>query len=580
MGWSNRRRGATAVAYGLLVGLIAVALLSALAATGGSVSALFDRTANRLQGGPSAADAPAAPALPPVPAPAQLAMSPSAQALPIQAQALPTQGGPVSFTVRNGGGGPTGALAVTVTSGLSLAGDSCSGRALQPQEDCTLAVLASLADNTGFTGTATVGDGAASVSGTVVVTGDGFVPHLTVGQPQGGFDISGGETQSACVTLTVGNDGFADIADLQQGAVQGPDAAHFTACAAGGTACGDTLAAGAECTLGVRMQASENGSYTAGFVLSGGGQEVEVPLNGTATGLVAHLGWTDSNGAALSARSGLDVAGPGSPASGAAVQLRLRNGGPAAAQGVQVALAGSGFAVDSSACSGSLAAGADCSVAVVPQASGNGALSAILNASASGAATAALPLSGTASGWAPQLALANGAGSVAVANISNGVAPGACTELSLANTGSAPAELGFALSTTAFALCTATTTPCGAQLAAGASCRLGVRLATSANGSYSATLTATPAGFAARAVTVTGTVSGGTFAAGYLLKTGVWDYGDCAGGDSNMCPTFGYVAKNDSETYSEPRCASGIARCTETAVGDDCVVASYVHRCE
>jgi pilus assembly protein Flp/PilA len=41
-------RGATAVEYGLLVGLIAVAIIVAVAALGGKLSGLFQRTANTL----------------------------------------------------------------------------------------------------------------------------------------------------------------------------------------------------------------------------------------------------------------------------------------------------------------------------------------------------------------------------------------------------------------------------------------------------------------------------------------------------------------------------------------------------
>jgi len=41
-------RGATAVEYGLLVGLIAVAIIVAVATLGGKLSGLFTRTANTL----------------------------------------------------------------------------------------------------------------------------------------------------------------------------------------------------------------------------------------------------------------------------------------------------------------------------------------------------------------------------------------------------------------------------------------------------------------------------------------------------------------------------------------------------
>lgn len=58
----RRRRGATAVSYGLLVGLIAVAIIAAIDAAGGGVARVFDLAANRI-GGPQ--ESAAAPALPP-----------------------------------------------------------------------------------------------------------------------------------------------------------------------------------------------------------------------------------------------------------------------------------------------------------------------------------------------------------------------------------------------------------------------------------------------------------------------------------------------------------------------------------
>lgn len=57
MGWFKRRRGATAVQYGLLVGLIALASLAALAAVGVNLAAVFSRANTQISVGAGATDA-------------------------------------------------------------------------------------------------------------------------------------------------------------------------------------------------------------------------------------------------------------------------------------------------------------------------------------------------------------------------------------------------------------------------------------------------------------------------------------------------------------------------------------------
>ncbi|MEB8326506.1 Flp family type IVb pilin [Dietzia kunjamensis] len=55
--FENRKdRGATAVEYGLMVGLIAVAIIAAVILLGGNLETLFDNVAGRLPDG-AAADA-------------------------------------------------------------------------------------------------------------------------------------------------------------------------------------------------------------------------------------------------------------------------------------------------------------------------------------------------------------------------------------------------------------------------------------------------------------------------------------------------------------------------------------------
>ena len=101
-----------------------------------------------------------------------------------------------------------------------------------------------------------------------------------------------------------------------------------------------------------------------------------------------------------------------------------------------------------------------------------------------------------ASTSAPAPALGFGPGPFEVAPI-DGASPGACTPLLLTNTGTAPGGGGFALTLTgpdaaAFALCQPEVgDPCDGPLAPGASCVLGVALAASHDGAFTATLDVT-----------------------------------------------------------------------------------------
>lgn len=69
-----------------------------------------------------------------------------------------------------------------------------------------------------------------------------------------------------------------------------------------------------------------------------------------------------------------------------------------------------------------------------------------------------------------------------------------------------------------------------------------------------------------------------------VIKLGVWDYGNCAGGDRNFCPGMKYNSTNGATTtYKSKHCASGVARCTVDSAGwgvNECEIARYIHTCE
>lgn len=405
----RRRRGATAVGYGLLVGLLALATIGAIAVTGENVAEVFALGANRISadnpggnsgdGGNGGTVTP-----PPPPAPANLVLAaPGHDGIAILATAVPSST-TLAVTASNTGGTATATLSTGVSgAGFSIEDDLCSGTALAPAATCTLTLRAAASANGALDGTLTVGSASLALSGTA----SGFDPALVLpsDDPLTVAAITGGATTGACTGFTLTNAGIA-AADSVDIALSGSDAAQFQPCSAGGTACSSSLAAGSDCSFGYRLQASANGSFAATVTVSASGQ---APLT--------------------------------------------------------------------------------------------------------------RGLAGSASGFDPLLSI--GSGSFAVASITGGASQGDCTGLTVTNSGSGAGLGGASLGLTgadaaSFQSCTASGTACSAQaLAPGASCVLGLRLATTSAGTFNATATVTAGSqSASRPVTASSTgaytVPGGT----------------------------------------------------------------------
>lgn len=146
----RRRGGASSVAYALVLALVAIAVLSAIAGTGGSVGCLMTRTANLLGGTTAGADcpggAPTEAQLPPgnpPPQPASLALSPaSASGLDVHLPAGDSDS--AVFTVANTGGSAAGPLAVRVDGPFVIESDSCAA-GVPAGGSCSVSVYATAA---------------------------------------------------------------------------------------------------------------------------------------------------------------------------------------------------------------------------------------------------------------------------------------------------------------------------------------------------------------------------------------------------------------------------------------------------
>lgn len=106
---------------------------------------------------------------------------------------------------------------------------------------------------------------------------------LTVGS------ITNGAALGPCTTITLSNIGTVGASGLLA-TVSGAHASSFALCNAPSSQCGSTIAAGASCNLGVRLQASTNGDFAATLnVTSTEGALTSRDLSGNASGFVVPL---------------------------------------------------------------------------------------------------------------------------------------------------------------------------------------------------------------------------------------------------------------------------------------------------
>jgi hypothetical protein len=212
-----------------------------------------------------------------------------------------------SFTVRNVGGAPTGAitmsLAGTDASQFLIVNDGCMGRTLPGGGTCTLTVR--FAPNTkGFKSASLTGIAAPGGSGIATVTGTALAPALLSVSPTsndfGTIDVG---MMSAATTFTVRNDGD-DTSGVPSASLGGTDSGQYTVTA---NTCTAALAAGATCTVSVAfaptsynvknatlaVTASPGGTAIA--ALRGTGRDwfaLSVTRTGTGTGTVTASGTT------------------------------------------------------------------------------------------------------------------------------------------------------------------------------------------------------------------------------------------------------------------------------------------------
>jgi Abnormal spindle-like microcephaly-assoc'd, ASPM-SPD-2-Hydin len=372
----------------------------------------------------------------------------------------PVPGATVTFSVVAGSSGASG----TFSSSATIATDS-NGSATAP--DLTSNSVAGQ-----FTATATHGGLAATFTLTNV---DG--PQISLTPSSLSFGSQDVNTTSAVQPIKLSNASSGALM-INSIAITGTNAADFSQT----NNCGNSVAAGASCTISVTFSPQAAGSRSGSLTVTDDAADSphSAALSGSGVA-VAQISLTPSS---------LSFGNQNVKTASAARAITLSNAGSAALAITSIAISGTnaGDFSQTNTCGTSVAAGASCTISITftPQAAGTRSASVTLTDSAAGSPhSAALSGSGVA---VAQISLTPS--SLAFGNQKVKTTSSART-ITLSNVGSA------ALSITSIAFTGTNTTDfsqtntCGTSVAAGGSCTISVKFTPQAAGARSASLTVT-----------------------------------------------------------------------------------------
>ena len=251
--------------------------------------------------------------------------------------------------------------------------------------------------------------------------------------------------------------------------------------------CIGSIAAGASCTIQVSFTPTAIGSASGSLTITDDAGTQTVSLSGTGSGPVS---WSPSE---------LDFGTVPVGATSAAKTATLTNGGSASVS-IAGITASAGFAIASSTCGASLAAGASCTVGVTFTPTTGGSVDGTLTATDSAAGSPQVTVL-TGRGGVPATVSPSGLnfGAVAVGSISS---PQTVT---LTNGAGAALTFSSIVTTAGFSIASNT---CGGGIGSGASCTVGVTFSPAAGGTINGTLTFTDsASNSPQTVSLTGTGS-------------------------------------------------------------------------
>jgi hypothetical protein len=287
----------------------------------------------------------------------------------------------LSVTITNSGGMPLTGIAISI-SGQFQQTNNC-GTQLAAGAVCTISVIFAPTQLGALSGTLTISD--ALKTQTVSLGGTGVAPPVFSVTPSSlTFTNQQPGVASAAQTLTIGNAGASPMANIGFAFTGSASASYSVA----STTCGALLNSGTSCTAQIVFTPSATGSSAAALLVSSsttGVAGVSIPLNGSAqlaNGLTTNP--TQLTFAAIAAGQ-----------SSAAQSVTITNSTNFAIGSVTLAASGP-FNVAQNGCTGSLAAGANCTASVVFSPTLGGSATGSLSISSTAVATpATVALSGT-----------------------------------------------------------------------------------------------------------------------------------------------------------------------------------------
>ena len=176
--------------------------------------------------------------------------------------------GPFTFMAKNTGGSTSGTLTSLVSgTGFSKGADSCNGATLAPNATCTVAV--SFSPSAAGAASGTVGVAATGTADSSSLTGTGLDPaSISIDPTDKAFDSTVVDGTSSATTFTVTNGG-----DVPSGALavslNGANPGEFRVVSADDECSGQTLAAGAGCTVDVVFEPTAAVARAASISITG-----------------------------------------------------------------------------------------------------------------------------------------------------------------------------------------------------------------------------------------------------------------------------------------------------------------------
>ncbi len=309
-------------------------------------------------------------------APASVSINPSLQNFGSVVSG--TQGGTQTFTVTNTGGVATGNLTNTLSGtdqgSFTIVSGNCAGVALNPNATCNVVVrfdpasVGSKAANLNVSGTPG-GTASATLLGTGIAAG-----QITITPTSFTFANTTVGATSSSQTFTVTNTGGAATGALTT-ALAGNDPGHFTLVAGSNGCQGVVLAANGSCTIAVTFTPTTGGAKSASLSVSGTpGGTVTAGLSGTG---IPPAAFTISP-------TSTDFGSVGTGTQTAFRTFTITNTGGQPSGTMTVSLTGAQASQFNfvSGCTGTLAAGASCTVQVrfAPNINGNAAANLVVAA--------------------------------------------------------------------------------------------------------------------------------------------------------------------------------------------------------